>query len=264
MHSALDIYIGTRSVACLGGGAGVGAGDSAGVAGGAGWHAQVNGLDEALEALAARLGAKRRLLRPPVRLWLSGGLCRPCLLEPPMGLAGEAEFERVAVAMAPARTGLTGPCRVWFEPALATTTSTLPGPRLVVAVSQVVLDQCLAVLRGARLRPVSVKPWWAGVLNAALSTVAMTPAAAAKVEMLGVRDCDSLTVLAGAADSFEHASSLSPLVDEASAEAAWRRASATLSAAPGRVLRVQFSTSQRTWAGALPNASPLPWAQGLS
>ena len=127
-----------------------------------------------------------------------------------MGLAGEAEFERVAVAMAPARTGLTGPCRVWFDPPLETALAKQPAPRLVVALSQEVLDRCLAVLRGARLRAVSVKPWWAGVLNAALSTVAMTPAAAAKVEMLGVRDCDSLTVLAGAADSFDHASSLSP------------------------------------------------------
>lgn len=252
MRPTHDIYIGTRAVACSAGG-------------GAGWHAQADGLDDALAQLGTRLGAgfgiTRRLLRPAVRLWLSGGLCRPCLLQPPVGLSGEAEFDHFARAMAPAAAGLIGPCRVWCDATLAPEAGP-PAARLVIAVSQPVLDRCLAVMSGARVRPVSVMPWWAGVLNASLRS-----AQAAKVELLGVRDCDSLTVLAGTAGVFAQASTLGPwagVAGVAGAESAWRRASVTSEAAPGRVLCVHFSptsVAQNLADGAASKGGLMRWSQ---
>lgn len=248
LNSAVqDIYIGTRAVACSGQG---------------GWHDQANGLDDALLRLTARLQATpARIFRPAVRLWLSGALCRPFIWVAPAGLADHTEFENVARSLAPAQLGIEGPCAVWAEElahSAAPSAQAMP-PRLVVGMSQPALDQCLAVLHRARRRPVAVVPWWAGVLNAALcrSGVALP-------ELLGVRDCDSLTVLAGSAGQFALASTAAPLADPASARAAWMRASVTHAATPGHVLRVQFAPelgAQRLDHTTADVALQMPWAR---
>lgn len=216
-----DVYLGTKLAAA---------------AGPQPWHAVVAGFDDGLAQLEHRLGASRsgrprwlHWVRPGQQLWLSGVLCRPFLLTLPAGAASELDLQRIAAATAPAQTGLDGPCRVWLAPPSGAQA------RLVVAVSERVMQACAAAIHRAGYHLIGVAPWWAGVLNAVLDRTA-TPS----LELLGVRDCDSLTVLAGQAGQFSSAMTRAPLTDEASAAAAWLRALSGQPVEPGRSLCVQF------------------------
>ncbi len=251
------VYLGTQAVAC---------------ADGRGWHAAVNGLDDALAQLVQHLRSTRsRWLQPPLQLWLSGALCRPFLMAQPAGRVSQADWTRIAAAMAPAQTGLDGPCRVWLAPCMG------PGPRLAVAVLDQTIQACEAAARGGRRRLVAAMPWWAGVLNAALKSDTNAP-----LELLGVHEGDALTVLGGdqgeqgghgghggyggygGRSGFGVATTYAPLVDEASASAAWWRAVSGQSASGGRVLRVQFSlrpAGQSTAPDAGEAGLQMRWAQ---
>jgi len=96
-----DLYVGTRMAALCQGGQAI-------------FVAAVNDTDAALAALSpplAKLGGRSKL-----RIWLSGGLCRPFIVPAVPGIRGTVEWQRTAAALAPQRTGLAGPCRVWSMP----------------------------------------------------------------------------------------------------------------------------------------------------
>ena len=85
MPSAHDLYVGSRCLALFEAQSRV-------------WAQAVSGIDEALGALADRLKAQERKLR--LRVWLSGGLCRPFLMPAVEGVKGSAELQRVAEEVA--------------------------------------------------------------------------------------------------------------------------------------------------------------------
>ena len=144
-----------------------------------------------------------------LRVWLSGGLCRPFLLPALPGVHGAAETLRVATKLASERTGLGSDCRVWLD------APRLGEARVAVAVAQATLDRVKQGL-GTRWRIESIQPWWAEVLQLALARK-LRPVA------VGVQDCDSLTVLIGREGGFSVATTISPLLDEAAADSAFTR-----------------------------------------
>ena len=211
-----DVYLGTRGFA-------VRAGDGEPV-----WQ-ETDGLQAGLDAFVAWLGQAQR--KAKLRLWLSGGLCRPFVMQAVPGVSGEAEWQRVAVAMAPAQTGLSGPCVVWLSKSAQSEAA-----RVAVAVEQQVLQRLQALVEdaGTRHRLVSMRPWWSEVLRVALLRDATSPA-------LAVQDCDALTVLAGTGVGFDTATTLSPIADRGSADAALARWLLTADVAADRMLRVRLS-----------------------
>jgi hypothetical protein len=211
-----DVYLGTRGFAVC-------AGDGKPV-----WQ-ETGRLQAGLDAFVAWLGqvdAKAKL-----RLWLSGGLCRPFVMQAVPGVSGEAEWQRVAAAMAPMQTGLAGPCEVWLSKSAQRKTA-----RVAVAVEQQLLQRLQALVEdaGTRHRLISMRPWWSEVLRAALLRDAALPA-------LAVQDCDALTVLAGTGDGFDTATTLTPIADCESAHAALARWLLTADVAADRMLRAQLA-----------------------
>ncbi len=190
-----ELYLGSRRAAWC---------DSAGAT----VSAPVEGIEAALAWAQGQLdesGYQGRL-----RLWLSGGLCRPFLLPPLPGVSGAQEILRVASRLANERTGLPGACRVWLD-----------GPRhdearMAVALEQDTLDRLQAAL-GSRWRIDAILPWWAEVLKAALARKDAPSA-------LGVQDCDALTILIGKNKGFDMATTIHPVHDDASADSAFTRA----------------------------------------
>jgi len=192
---AVDLYLGTRAVVLCRGAELMS-------------KSAVVGLEAALRTADAQLQQNGR--RSRLRVWLSGGLCRPFLMPDIPGVGSSLDLQKVAATMAPARTGLDGDCKVWLDGQKSSAGT------LAVALQGTVLAQILAGL-APRGRVVSIRPWWAEVLRARL-------ALPAKPGAVGVRDCDSLTVLAGRNDGFDVASVVTPLFDQASSESAWTRA----------------------------------------
>lgn len=168
---------------------------------------------DGFEAALAELGVWRDKapVRPKVRIWLSGGLCRPFLLPQVAGVRGAIEQQRMAEVLAPQHTGLTGPCRVEVDAANKGAT------RAAVAMEKARLDQLLELF--GKHSPISIRPWWDEVLKSALQRK-ITP------RVVAVQDCDSLTVLIGEAEkssALTLAKTLSPIVDRETADAALAR-----------------------------------------
>ena len=159
-------------------------------------------------------------------MWLSGGLCQPFLLPALPGVHGAAETLRVATKLASERTGLGSECRVWLD------APRLGEARVAVAVAQATLDRVKQGL-GTRWRIESIQPWWAEVLQLALSRK-VRPVA------VGVQDCDSLTVLIGREGGFSVATTISPLLDEAAADSAFTRTLMSANVDPDEVLRARL------------------------
>jgi hypothetical protein len=201
----LDVYLGTRAVAIC---------DDMEVL----LAEPVQGFEAGLSSTQQRLVEYSKKLR--VRVWLSGGLCRPFLLPTLPGIHGANETLRVATKLANERTGLAGACQVWLE------TNMRSESRVAVAVARVTLNR-LQVGLGNRCRIDSVRPWWSDVLRTTLQQE-VPPRA------LGVRDCDSLTVLLGRNGGFEVATTVTPVVDDASADAVFARALLSADSVPGR------------------------------
>lgn len=198
---AHDVYLGTRATAvCLGA-------ESV-------WQEAVPDVDTALAALGAWL--EQAAARCKLRVWLSGALCRPFILPAVPGIRGELEWQRMASALAAEHTGLTGPCRVWVDPTKGDV------PRVAAAIEESTLDRLLSAVNGTaghRHSLVSIRPWWADVLRAALRDDATRHAVAAQ-------DCDSLTLLVGdrqQGDAFAVATTLTPVVDADTAKSALSR-----------------------------------------
>jgi hypothetical protein len=213
-----DLYIGTRKAALCA----------------AGREPAVESVHSADEALAVtarllRLGAARA----SVRVWLSGGLCRPFLVPPLAGIRSTREAEKAVQAMAPQRSGFAVPCRVWLE-------SDRKSPdRIAVAVPQEWLLQLLELLHVRGRRVASIRPWWASALQGTLCAKGDTTSA------LGVKDCDSVTVLMGSAGTFEMAATFTPIVDDDAARSALKRAMMSSSSpnASGRIVRLAIGES---------------------
>jgi hypothetical protein len=193
-------------------------------------HARwVADLRESLQALATWLSedeAKRKL-----RIWLSGGLCRPFLVSSVPGISGEEEWRRIATAMAPMQCGLEPPCRVWLSPP-----EKKGHARVAVALEEAVLTRLLEVVQAAarKHRIASIRPWWSEVLRLALQREPAAP-------VLAVRDCDALTVLVGSGQQFDSAATLSPVFDAETAEAALARMLMTADVAAEQGLQAQLS-----------------------
>lgn len=198
-----DLYLGTRAVH-VGDGTEVLLSSSVD-----GWEA---GLVAARDFLSAMPDRRR------VRVWLSGSLCRPCLLPSIEALNDREEKAKVAATLAGERTGMGDDVRVWVE---ARTRSRTP---LVVAADRRVLARLAE--RGLGRPLASIRPWWAEVLNFSLAQPSVPMA-------VGVRDCDSLTVLAGRETDFVFASTYFPPSGRDAAEAAFVRAMLSADAPPG-------------------------------
>ena len=196
-----DVYLGTRALAVCEGGVPVLASD-------------VEGFDAALSELVGWLNADVAPSRWRLRLWLSGGLCRPFIVPAVQGVANDAEVQAVAAAMAPQLTGLAGPCAVFVE------RRTAKAPVIATAIQEDRLGKIRDLVASSSRKPklLSIKPWWAEVLRHGL---VREPGLTA----LGVQDCDSMTVLIGhEADGFDIATTYSPVTDQGTAQQVLTRA----------------------------------------
>lgn len=206
----LDAYLGTRSTAICRGSERV-------------WSAACSGVDDGLQKLRSQL--QSNTARQRIRLWLSGGLCRPFLIQAVAGVRNTAEAQRIADATAPNATGLQGACRVWIE-------SRQPsGARVAVAAVADVLNAASELATGGRGRVMSVKPWWSEVLRAAML---QSPPPTA----LSLQDCDSVTILLGQGGQFDVATTVAPVQDAESARTAFARAALSSSVDVGDPLTV--------------------------
>lgn len=196
-----DVYLGTRAFAVCEGGAPVLA-------------AEVQGFEAALSGLATWLDAEAAPDRRRLRLWLSGGLCRPFIVPSVQGVANDAEIQTVASTLAPQLTGLVGPCTVFVERGAAF------APVVAIAVQEGQIRQIHDLVASSARKPrlLSIRPWWAEVLRYSL---VREPSLAA----LGVQDCDSMTVLIGRkADGFEAVTTYAPVIDQGTAQSVLMRA----------------------------------------
>jgi hypothetical protein len=127
-------------------------------------------------------------------VWLSGALAQPFVWGPVQGLAGWREVELAAQAAAPGATGLAGPCVVSLDE--------WPSAKsvLVVAMDESRVATIVGAAKDARVRLVSMRPWWAGVSEHRSSGE----------PVLAARDTDALTVLAASADAWQLAHSYLP------------------------------------------------------
>jgi hypothetical protein len=162
-------------------------------------------------------GAKRRAR---IRVWVSGGLCRAFLVASAPQLKSRDELVKVAQAMAPASTGLSEGCRVWVDGEGG------PAGTVATAMDRVALEAIVSGAKAGGLRVLSIRPWWAELLRAALVE---NPA----LRSLAVRDCDSVTVLAGEGSRIEQATTQAPILDQAAGAAAIRRMLMLSNVAPG-------------------------------
>ncbi len=219
----VDLYVGTRRVArvgpCL-----------------PAYATLVMGPEHALLTAAEQLQALAP--RQRVRQWLSGGLCRPILLQPTAG-AAPAEMEQIAQATAAQRTGLAAPCRVWIEGRRQR------GPRLAVAVAEPVVAALETAARAARLSLISLQPWWADALRYALESRPANSLAG-----LGVHDCDSLTVFIAGPSGFAAVSHFSPVLDRNNALAVLARTVVAGAPGPGPVPCICLGSELLAGAGA--------------
>lgn len=210
----IDVYVGTRRVAVL-------------AQERPNFVQPVVGCEQALLVLAEQLqqmGGRRR-----VRVWLSGGLCRPFIQEQPVGSVTSAEVEKIAFATASQRTGLAAPCRVWIEHRSSAK------PRIAVAASETLLLGVKDAAGAAGHVIASLRPWWAEALRHVLASGATNLAG------LGIQDCDSVTVLTGAGGEFANASTFSPVVDIASAKAIVARLALSSSTEQARLPLIRLS-----------------------
>jgi len=203
---------------------------------------KVGGFDEALNALHEW---QSQADQSKVRIWLSGGLCRPFVLPDVSGVKDVSELKAIAQSIATSQTGLEGVCDIWLD---------LPNTPLHRLWSVLGLDSIKPLWRlqgqamiGAAIQSntlsalhsalsgggdvgkgatvVSIAPWWADALRHA---VKHSP----KPKVLAIQDCDSLTVLVANQPSdgaskpqpgFVRATTFSPVFDPSSVDAALKR-----------------------------------------
>jgi hypothetical protein len=188
------VYLGTRVVAAC-------------TAGGPVAASRIDGVAAAMDFL--QRWSQEQPRPPKLRIWLSGGLCRPFML-PRIAGSSAAELEKIAVSLVPEQIG-------WFEPVtVRVDMQRNSGQAVAVAVKSRTLDELRQALGTPRREPVSIQPWWAEVLR--IST-AKHPHA----QCLAVQDCDSVCVIAGEGPFTRSASVVTPIEDRTAAEAAIAR-----------------------------------------
>jgi hypothetical protein len=87
-----------------------------------------------------------------------------------------------------------------------------------------------------RLRILSIAPWWAEVLRAALKRES-------RVSAVAIHDCDSLVLLSGQGEAFESATALTPILDADAAGAALARQLLSRDVAQGQEMVVRLLPS---------------------
>lgn len=157
--------------------------------------------------------------RAALHVWLSGALCRPFVVGYVAGLRGQDEIHRIIQAQAQRALGRQDRCRVWQERAAQ------QGQRIAVAAGESWLEQIEQTMRSLKRSVKSIAPWWAEVLSnyAADNTAKPTNSKHPGMQVLAVRDCDSLTILAGRGRGFALVRSVAPVDDAASARSALSR-----------------------------------------
>jgi hypothetical protein len=141
-------------------------------------------IEQAFDAASGPPGRRRRtVLRPSVHVWLTGALARPFLFGPVAGLKGWREAHSAASLIAPANTGLQGPCVACLE------ASPLVEAVLATAVDDSVLDALYDAAKMRGLRIASIRPAWGCAVNA-------WPRYAEKDGLLVCGEADAVTVIA--------------------------------------------------------------------
>lgn len=153
-------------------------------------------IERCVEA-AAKAWPRQGVRRTPVQVWVSGELARPFLCGPVTGLKGADEIRSFAQSRVADATGWNQACEVHLEGDVR------KGVVLAIAMPVAVLAQIESLIGRAKLRLVSLRPWWAAVLDQALAT---QPG----LELLVVEEPESLTLLAGKAGIWSMAEVFSP------------------------------------------------------
>jgi hypothetical protein len=216
----IDIYIGTRAVACAS-------------RFGARWSESVDGFDQALASVGEHLRQRRAWIAPRVRLWWSGGLCRTFTFAVPTTATEPNDIQNLADALASQRCDLSEPSRTWAE-------HIRPGLALAATVTEDTWHRSVAALTLAvdeESRVIWAAPWWSLVLRHAVATKRAH-------NLVRVRDCDSLTILSGDAQGVTSVKSCTPVIDDRGAQQAWLRArSLSSDATPALKVRVSMTLS---------------------
>lgn len=182
----LDAYVGTRQVALC--------------AGARLLHCEgVVSADEAVDRVHDWLPSRR----PRLRLWLSGALCRPFLLRSPSQFRGPGELDAAAELLA--RRALDGAAaRFWLAP-LQRGASACLGAAAAEDRLAALEDRLASRIRGR----IGIGPWWGEGPR-----LAQVPAGGAASAVI-VRDCDSLTWLAGTDRAWLDVRTAAPIDDDA-------------------------------------------------
>lgn len=154
-----------------------------------------------------------------LRIWLSGALCRPFVVESVAGLRGQDEIHKVIQTQAQRALGRQAPCRVWQERAAQ------QGQRIAVAADESWLGKIEQTMRSLMWPVKSIAPWWAEVLRAhADDAKAKAPTSQRTgMQVLAIHDCDSLTILAGSQQGYALVRTVAPIGDAVSARSALSR-----------------------------------------
>lgn len=164
----------------------------------------VDNLHEATETLKGWLDENPG--RYVTHLWLSGSLARPFVVPATTGAKNSDERSAALKLLGVEATGLSID--------LGSACSVEVSGNLGVVVENSTLDAILAALHPHR--PKSIQPWWIAALNACVEA---NPA----WDLIGIHDCDSLTVLQGDTQTYFMANTITPLTSKVAAIQAWDR-----------------------------------------
>lgn len=184
----------------------------------------------ACSAAVAQVPRSRRLhrwlRRPEVRIWLSGAIARPFVIEWPDGLKGSEERLRLAKSMVAVATGLETPCAVWLSERAGST------PSLAVALDAQLPDTLSQAAARQGLVASSIRPWWSKVLQLEVQQ-------SSQLDLLVVEDEDSLTVLGSQSNRWILADSYVPASLGQHCEALIARRTLSMGLASDRVRRLR-------------------------
>ena len=195
----------------------------------------------AVKEIRARHGRWRR---PRVRVWLSGALARPFVVEAVAGLKSLVEAQALAAAMASDATGLEGECEVWL--------SALPrnDRALAVAMTLPLHQAIVSAARQARVTLACIRPWWARALN---ETLAQSP----DVELFAAEDSDAMVVIGAQGHAWSVAAAYAPKPAPRQHESLISRRVLAQGIAPSSIARVRMQPSVMSGIGAWPPAAAL-------
>lgn len=234
----VNLYLGTRAAILAG------SNPPVVVSGISDWDQAMDAISQASEQLASRAS---------IAVWLSGGLCRAFMLPVVDGLTSKAERLAVACSSAPSATGLVGPCSVWLDD------GPFDQPCAGAAVNEAVLEALneLVLKRWpAKSRLKQVRPWWSECLRHAAKH-------SDAVDTVVVQDCDSLTILNASGSRFDRATTVWPVTDQASGEAAFSRLQMSWDVDLGAVRKYRLQPTRATAFASNPDLMLGEWSEVL-